>query len=140
MPSRFDSTDWMWARAVEMLDEAERLHRRFFHLAGSGRAVVNWEPPVDVYEDEREVVILVAMPGVAAERVQVSNEAGTLVVRGTRPLPVPGSGYRVVQLEIPHGAFERRIPLPAGPFRLGAPELVAGCLVLRLSRIDEERR
>jgi hypothetical protein len=33
MPARSDASDVMWARAVELLDEAERLHRRFFHLA-----------------------------------------------------------------------------------------------------------
>lgn len=140
MPSRFDSTEWMWTRAVEMLDEAERLHRRFFHLAGAGRAAAAWEPPVDVYQDDREVVIVVAMPGVPAERVQVSHDAGGLVVRGSRALSVAAAGYRVVQLEIPHGVFERRIALPPGPWHVGAPELVLGCLVLRLTRADEERR
>jgi HSP20 family molecular chaperone IbpA len=140
MPGPFDSNDWMWARAVEMLGEAERLHRRFFHLAGSGRAAAAWEPPVDIFQDEREIVIIVAMPGVPPERVQVTSEAGALVVRGTRPLPTSSTGHRVVQLEIPHGAFERRIPLPAGPHQMGQPEIVAGCLVLRLTRGDEGRR
>lgn len=140
MPGPFDSNDWMWARAVEMLGEAERLHRRFFHLAATERSASAWEPPVDIFQDEREVVIIVAMPGVPAERVTVTNEAGALVVRGTRPLPASTSGHRVVQLEIPHGAFERRIPLPAGPHHVGPPEIVAGCLVLRLTRIGEVRR
>jgi len=140
MPSPFDSNDWMWARAVEMLGEAERLHRRFFHIAGTERAIAGWEPPVDIFQDEREIVIIVAMPGVPAERVQVSNEGGALVVRGTRPLPASSTGHRVVQLEIPHGAFERRITLPAGPHHMSQPEVIAGCLVLRLTRVDEDRR
>lgn len=140
MADRFDSTGWMWARAVEMLDEAERLHRRFFQLAGSGPSTAAWEPPVDVYRDEREIVIVVAMPGVPADRVQVASEAAALVVRGVRPLPLPGPRYRIAQLEIPHGAFERRIALPPGPWRLGAPEMAAGCLIVRLVRADEGKR
>ncbi|MCC6377481.1 MAG: Hsp20/alpha crystallin family protein [Burkholderiales bacterium] len=140
MADRFDSTGWMWARAVEMLDEAERLHRRFFQLAGSASAAPAWEPPVDVYRDDREIVIVVAMPGVPADRVQVASEAAALIVRGARPLPVPGPRHRVVQLEIPYGAFERRIALPPGTWRLGAPEMVAGCLIVRLARADEGPR
>jgi HSP20 family molecular chaperone IbpA len=124
----------MWARAVEMLDEAERLHRRFFHLAGQGAAVATWEPPVDVFDDGREVVIVVAMPGVHADAVEVRRDGGTLVVRGTRPLPRTRTGHRILQLEIPHGAFERRIALPPGSFELAAPELAEGCLWLRLTR------
>jgi HSP20 family molecular chaperone IbpA len=138
--SRPDTNDWMWARAVEMIGEAERLHRRFFQLAGAERTAAMWEPPADVFEDDHEVVIVVAMPGVPADRVQVVTEPGAILVRGVRPFPVTGSGYRVVQLEIPYGAFERRIALPAGPFHLGTPQLVEGCLVLRLSRAGEARR
>lgn len=129
-----DSTEWMWARAVEMLDEAERLNRRFFHLAGTGGAAAAWEPPADVFDDGREVVIVVAMPGVHPDRVEVLHEAGALVVRGVRTLPRTRTGHRILQLEIPHGAFERRIALPHGTFDLAPPELADGCLFLRLTR------
>ena len=123
----------MWSQACELLADAERLHRRFFRLAAVETAPA-WEPPIDVYEDDREIVVIVAMPGVAAERIQVTHGDGTLVVRGTRPLPLDGTRFRVRQLEIPYGAFERRIVLPAGTFEVGGPELVQGCLVLRLRK------
>ena len=123
----------MWSQACELLAEAERLHRRFFRLAAVETAPT-WEPPIDVFEDERELVVVVAMPGVDGERVQVRHDGSTLVVRGTRPLPVDGAHFRIRQLEIPYGAFERRIALPAGSFDVGRPELVQGCLVLRLRK------
>ena len=125
----------MWAEACDLIDEAERLHRRFFQLGGSRRDVPTWEPPVDVFEDEREVLLVVAMPGISADKVQVITEPGALVVRGVRPIPLAGSRHRVRQLEIPYGAFERRIPLPAGPLEVGAPELAQGCLYLRLRKL-----
>ncbi len=80
-------TDWMWAQACEVIDEAERMHRQFFRLAASGRTPVTWEPPVDVFEDELEIVVLVALPGVPAHRIEVTTEAGELVVRAERSLP-----------------------------------------------------
>ena len=129
-----DAGDWMWAQACDMLEEAERMHRRFFRLAPATATQTAWEPPIDVFEDEREIVIVVAMPGVSAERVHIVHERGTLVVRGERPLPFTGLRLAVRQLEIPYGAFERRIQLPQGRFDVGVPELTHGCLVLRLSR------
>ena len=128
----------MWSQACELIAEAERLHRQFFRLAAV-EAAPAWEPPIDVLEDEREIVVLVAMPGVAADRVQVAHEGGSLVVRGTRPLPLQGTGFRLRQLEIPYGAFERRVVLPAGNFEVGRPELAQGCLVLRLRKLASGR-
>ena len=46
-----------------------------------------WEPPVDVFEDEHEVHIVVALPGVSPERVEVILEPRSLVVRAERRLP-----------------------------------------------------
>ena len=130
---RSDPADWMWAEACDLIDQAERLHRRFFHL--NARSRIAWAPPVDVFEGDGEVVIVVAMPGVTSDRVQVSHEQGALVVRGERPLPFARQSLAVRQLEIPYGAFERRIPLPAGRFEAAAPELTQGCLLIRLRRI-----
>jgi HSP20 family protein len=131
MASRNDLDLWMWVEACELLGRAERLQRQFFRPAPGA---VAWEPPVDVYEDERELVVVVAMPGVPASRLSVTHEGGAIVVRGARPLPV-GAGHGVRQLEIPYGAFERRIDLPPGRFEAGPPELVDGCLVLRLLKV-----
>ena len=133
MNNRSDPEDRMWSQAVELIAEAERLHRQFFRLAAVETAPA-WEPPIDVFDDEREIVVVVAMPGVAAERIDVALDGATLVVRGTRPLPFDGTRYRLRQLEIPYGAFERRFALPAGRFEVGLPELVQGCLVLRLGK------
>jgi HSP20 family molecular chaperone IbpA len=132
---RSDPGDWMLAEACDLLEQADRLHRRFFRLDTSRPTRAAWEPPVDMYENEREVVIVVAMPGVATERVEVVTDDGALIVRGERPLPFVGRPLAVRRLEIPYGAFERRIPLPTGRFDAAAPELTHGCLFLRLRRI-----
>ena len=134
MSSR-NPTDWMWAQAIELLEQAERMHRQFFRLASSERTQAVWEPPVDMFEDEREVIIVVALPGVPAERIQVTTEAGLLVIRAESPLPFSGSRRAVRQLEIPYGYFERRIPLPEARLETGSRELLDGCLILRLRKI-----
>jgi HSP20 family molecular chaperone IbpA len=140
MATRPDLDAWMWAEACELLGKAEQLHRQFFRLTGNVRTPAMWEPPIDVFEDDAEIVVVVAMPGVTAERLQVTHEPGWLVVRGTRPLLLAGRGHRVRRLEIPYGAFERRLPLPPGRIEVGVPELAEGCLVIRLRKVEEGAR
>ena len=128
--------DWMWAQALELLDQAERMHRQFFRLAASERARAVWEPPADVFEDEREIVIIVALPGVPADRVEVTIESGALVVRAESPPPLSASCRAVRQLEIPYGYFERRLRLPEVALEAGTPQVADGCLILRLRKRD----
>src|SRR5262245_50586922 len=78
MPSRNIRT-WMWAEACDLLDQAERLHRQYFRL-GSGDAVRDWEPPVDIVAASDELSITVALPGVSAEHVQVRADSGVIVI------------------------------------------------------------
>jgi HSP20 family molecular chaperone IbpA len=124
----------MWSHAWGLLEQADRLHRQFFHPSRGGREQATWEPPVDVFEDERELIVVVAMPGVPSARVEVRTEPGALVIRGVRPLPFIGRSHVIRHLEIPYGIFERRVALPPGRFEVGAPELADGCLLVHLKK------
>ncbi|MDQ2962155.1 MAG: Hsp20/alpha crystallin family protein [Pseudomonadota bacterium] len=127
-------TDWMWAQACELIEQAERMHRQFFRLASSERTQAVWEPPMDMFEDEREIIIVVALPGVPADRIRVTTEGGLLVIRAESPLPFASSRRAVRQLEIPYGYFERSIPLPEARLEIDTRELADGCLILRLRK------
>ena len=124
----------MWAQACDLLEQAERMHRQFFQLAASGRTQVVWEPPVDVFEDEREFIIIVALPGVAPERIEVAMGSGVLLVRADRGIQFAGTRRAVRRLEIPYGYFERRIPLPDVLFEAATRAFVDGCLILSLRK------
>jgi HSP20 family protein len=117
----------MWAEACAMLERGERLRRQFFGRSSPAA----WEPPVDMFETDRELLIVVALPGVAAGQVEIVIADGVLIVAGERSLPIAGRAA-IHRLEIPHGRFERRIPLPAGRYALDGRELADGCLSLRL--------
>ena len=133
MSSR-NPTNWMWAHACDLLDQAERMHRQFFQLAASGQTQAVWEPPVDVFENEHEIIVVVALPGVPAERVEIATESGMLVVRAHRRIRFAGAGRAVRRLEIPYGYFERRIQLPESEVETGTREFVDGCLILKLRK------
>jgi HSP20 family molecular chaperone IbpA len=124
----------MWAEACALLKQAEQLHRQFFEPVHEGARAARWEPPVDIFETERELCIIAALPGVAPEAVRVEIDGATLVIAGSRPLPTRGRDANIIRLEIPYGRFERRIAL-SPRLRLSDRELLHGCLVLTFSKL-----
>jgi HSP20 family molecular chaperone IbpA len=131
MPQR-DLEKWMWAQAWEAMHRAERLHRQFFHRAPASPC---WEAPVDIFETDDVLTIVVALPGVDPDRVQVTLSAGVLIVAGERPMPNELKDARIHRLEIPHGHFQRRIELPPARLELSGRHLANGCLMLRLHKV-----
>jgi hypothetical protein len=56
------------------------------------------------------------LPGVEAERSEVTIEEGDPIVPGVRVLP-PELRHAVIHRpELPQGRFERQVPLPAGKY------------------------
>ena len=129
-----DTRARMLAEAVELLQSADRLQRHFFQI-GQPSESPNWEPPVDMYVNDRELGLLIALPGVAPERFQVVLEQQAIVVRGERAFGVSSSPGAILRMEIPYGRFERRIRLPFGSFRLSDMLLENGCLSITLERL-----
>ena len=135
MIKRRDPAAWMWAEAVDLMEQAERMHRQFFRITTRGAPErPRWEPPVDVYSGEHEVLVEIALPGVPTDRIEVVIGPGELVVRGERRPPCARTGTTIHRLEIPYGPFERRLALPPGNWDLAAQELAHGCLKLLLAR------
>src|SRR6266480_3214257 len=108
--------NWMWSEACEMLARAERMHQDFFRPPRARTRQPSWEPPVDVLETEREVLVLVALPGVDPDQVVAVIEDGMLIISGRRVLPAELQDARIHRLELPQGRFERRILLPTGRY------------------------
>jgi HSP20 family molecular chaperone IbpA len=124
----------MWSEACEMLARADRLHREFFRPVRSAARVPTWEPPVDILETGREVLVLVALPGVDPERVEVAIEGDELVVVGTRVLPPELRTAMIHRLELPQGRFARRVRLPAGRYSDVRRTTMHGCLAVTLEK------
>ena len=122
--------------ALELVDRADRLHRQFFRLGSSQARYPSWEPPVDIFETDDELIILVALPGVISDHVKVIIDGTALIVLGDRRMPTTLQTALVRQLEIPYGHFERRIELPPGQFEIQQRTLSDGCLFLSLFKLD----
>jgi HSP20 family molecular chaperone IbpA len=126
--------DLMWSEACAVLVRAERLHRQFFRPAQSPGSGPSWEPPVDIFETDIEVLVLVALPGVNPEHVEAIIDGADLLVTAMRVLPSEVRTAVIHRLELPQGRFERRIRLPAGRYHRVRRSVVDGCLLITLEK------
>ena len=127
--------NWMWSEAFEMLARAEQMHRQFFRPATSASRIA-WEPPVDVLETDRAVLVLVALPGVDLDEVKALIDAGQLIISGSRTYPAEMQTAVIHRLELPQGRFERRVPLPAGRYSAIRRSASNGCLLITLQKSE----
>ena len=132
--SLHDLETWMWSEACDILDRAGRLRQQFFRpVVMNGKRPV-WEPPIDIYETSYEFKIMIALPGVDPEQLNVVMESGHIIVDGHRRMSADEEAY-ILRMEIPYGQFRRRIELPEGHFELGRHEFANGCLLVSLRKI-----
>jgi len=128
------SRDWMWAEAVGLLDRVQRLHQQAFAPARAGGGVPRWEPPADMIETDKELLVFFALPGVDLDKTEAAIEDGMLVVSGARILPAELRTARIHRLELPQGRFERRLPLPPGRYDAVRRSSEHGCLLVTLRK------
>lgn len=72
-----------------------------------------WQPAIDVFETDTEVVALVELAGLKEDEIEVVVHNGVLTVRGERKDIKQGIKRTYSQMEILWGPFERNIALPA---------------------------
>lgn len=72
-----------------------------------------WEPPIDIYETDNDVVVLVELAGANEDEIEVTVQEQVLIVRGERRDIKQGIRRTYSQMEILWGPFERDITLPA---------------------------
>ena len=125
---------WMWLQALELVDETERLQRRFLRYLGPRAEAAGWEAPVDIQETHEGLVLIFALPGVTPEDIDIQLERTTITVSARRQMCLAHPEAVIHRLEIPHGHFVRRITLPGAPLEIAAQQYANGCLHVRLIR------
>lgn len=72
----------------------------------------SWNPPMDIYETERDLVILVEAAGLDENSLQLHAVGERLVVNGDRKFKYDSNILRYHQLEIQFMPFQKTIILP----------------------------
>jgi len=100
-------------------------------------AGTEWSPSVDVFSCKDRVAIVVELPGLDPESIDVAYRNGAVVVSGERRRLRPGAFLCMERLV---GRFARTIPLdePVDHGRAEA-QMVDGVLTISLPRLEDRR-
>jgi HSP20 family protein len=71
-----------------------------------------WVPPVDILENENDLVLKADLPGVKMEDIDIRLENGTLTLKGQRKFEDTGEGKGYHRMERAYGTFVRAFTLP----------------------------
>ena len=97
----------------------------------------DWIPAADVYEDEREYLLALDLPGINRDGLDVSLDDGRLVIRGDR---AAAEGLHARRAERPQGRFVRTFSLPDAVDRAAiTADYKDGVLLLHLPKRGEQR-
>lgn len=134
------SRSWAAAPLITLFrQEIERLFQEALEVAGEPLGTTGWQPPLDIIETPDRVLVLVEVPGLAADDLSVEVKGRALLIRGAKVAPsMAGRFHRV---ERPHGSFERRIKIlwPVNGHK-GRAQLRDGVLTIELPRVEEKRQ
>ena len=103
-------------------------------------ALMEWLPPVDIEEDNREYIVKAELPGMKKEEVKLKVEGGTLTISGERKAEKEEKEKKYHRLERSYGTFQRSFTLPEGtqPEKISA-EFKDGVLLVHLPK-DEKAK
>ncbi|MDY6820558.1 MAG: Hsp20/alpha crystallin family protein [Deferribacterota bacterium] len=66
-----------------------------------------WSPPVDIYENDEEVVIMLEIPGVEKDEIDIFIDENMLKIEGVKNPPYDNKKEDIYRLECPYGKFKR---------------------------------
>lgn len=82
--------------------------------AGVNRGGIGTYHPIDLFETDDAVVLQMAVPGVAADDIDISIEGRQLSIRGSSEAEVEKSDRRYWLKGISYGEFSRTVTVPTG--------------------------
>lgn len=102
---------------TEMQRAMDRLMQEFGRpspqrAAGAAQPVV-WQPAVEMYETDSEVVVRAELPGINPKDVDVTVAEGALLIKAEAKAEQEERGRNYLRRELRYGAFQRNVPLPA---------------------------
>jgi HSP20 family protein len=92
----------------------EDMDRMFSGWTGLAPETSLWAPPIEVREQNGNLVIAAELPGLSKDDVKIEVREGDLVIQGERKQEREEERGGIRRSERTYGAFYREIPLPEG--------------------------
>ena len=104
---------------TSLRESVERLFDDFFTGRRGGRRTSGgmvpavWEPAVELFETDNEVVFRGEMPGIDPKNLDVSVTEDTMTIKGETRAEEQQQGRNYYRRELRYGSFQRALPLPS---------------------------
>jgi HSP20 family protein len=112
-------TGWESVRELSaMQDRLNRINRLFREsyspeVPEEALTTTTLAPPVDIYEDEHNIVLKIEVPGIDEKDIDVRIQSNTLTVRGERTIEKEEKEENFRRVERQYGSFTRSFTLPS---------------------------
>jgi HSP20 family protein len=130
-------------------DDLKEMRRQLGGFAGAvpepwAREIVGpdteWEPPVEAFESEHEVVVKAALPNVDPKHIDITISNDAVTLKGSTKHEEERKERNYYRRELRYGAFLRTVPLPT---EVKSAEAIAsyndGVLEIRLPKSDRAK-
>jgi HSP20 family protein len=104
-----------WNEMANMRDRFNRLFDDSFYPVSRGEETLGlsaWNPSVDIYENDDNLVIKAEIPGVDKDNIHVDLKGRVLTLKGERKSENEVKEDRFYRREMSYGHFERAFTLP----------------------------
>ncbi len=106
-----------WEPFRDLLTTQDRFNRLFNEtfsgvFGGDQLGAATWNPAVDIYETDHDLVLKAELPGVDPKDVEVRLEDGTLYLKGERKQESTVKEGNYHRVERSYGSFTRSFALP----------------------------
>jgi HSP20 family protein len=106
-----------WEPFRDLLTTQDRFNRLFNEtfsnvFGGEGVSGREWNPPVDIYETDHDLVFKTELPGVDPKDVDIRVEDGMLYLKGERKQEKDVKEGNYHRVERSYGGFTRTFSLP----------------------------
>lgn len=97
---------------MSMRESMDRLFEDFFTRRPRTSGPLVWQPAVEVFETDNEVVVKAELPGMDPKNVSVTVTGDGLTIKGEAKVEQEDKGRNYYRRELRYGSFQRTIPLP----------------------------
>jgi HSP20 family protein len=112
-------TGWESLRELSAMQDRMNRMNRVFRASHSPEGpeealtTTTLAPPVDIYEDEHNIILKIEVPGIDEKDIDVSIQNNTLTVRGERKIEKEEKEENFRRVERQYGGFTRSFTLPS---------------------------
>lgn len=100
---------------ASLRESMDKLFEEFFtRRPDRARAPVVWQPAIEAFETDGDVIVRAELPGIDPKQVEITVTNDTLTIKGDAKTEQEEKGRNYYRRELRYGSFVRSLALPSG--------------------------